>query len=77
MSIRCDTVLENWDKLDPQLRDEKYVPSNGVILPETTYVLRPGDTAFDLLNRACRYHKTVSYTHLDVYKRQGDGCFSP
>lgn len=57
MSIRCDTVLDNWDKLDPQLRDEKYVPSNGVILPETTYVLRPGDTAFDLLNRACRYHK--------------------
>lgn len=57
ISIRCDTVLDNWDKLDPQLRDEKYVPSDGVILPETTYVLRPGDTAFDILNRVCRYKK--------------------
>lgn len=57
ISIRCDTVLDNWDKLDPQLRDEKYVPSDGVILPETTYVLRPGDTAFDILNRVCRYNK--------------------
>lgn len=57
ISIRCDTILDNWDKLDEQLRDEKYVPSDGVILPETTYVLWPGDTVFDLLNRTCRYNK--------------------
>ena len=54
ISIRCDTVLDNWDKLDEQLRDEKYIPSDGVILPEATYVLRPGDTAFDVLQRACQ-----------------------
>ena len=79
ISIRCDTVLDNWDKLDEQLRDEKYIPSDGVILPEATYVLRPGDTAFDVLQRACQYNQIqmeyqgaepVSYTHLDVYKRQ-------
>lgn len=57
LSIRCDTVLDNWDKLDKQLRSSKYVPSDGVILPETTYVLRQGDTVFDILNRACRYNK--------------------
>lgn len=57
LSIRCDTVLDNWDKLDRQLRSSKYVPADGVILPETTYVLRQGDTVFDILNRACRYHK--------------------
>ena len=37
LSIRCDTVFDNWDKLDKQLRSSKYVPSDGVILPETTY----------------------------------------
>lgn len=52
LSIRCDTVLDNWDKLDKQLRSSKYVPSDGVILPETTYVLRQGDTVFDVLNRS-------------------------
>lgn len=59
ISIRCDTLLkpENWNKLDKQLRDEKYVPEDGIILPETTYVLRKGDTAFDLLKRACRYNE--------------------
>ena len=59
ISIRCDTLLEpeNWNNLDEQLRDEKYVPSDGVILPETTYVLRKGDTVFDLLKRVCRYNE--------------------
>ena len=57
VSIRCDTLLEeeNWKKLDKQLRDEKYVPSDGEILPVTTCVLRKGDTAFDILKRICRY----------------------
>lgn len=57
ISIRCDTILDNWNKLDKQLRSEKYVPSDGVILKESTYVLRPGDTVYDILNRACRYNK--------------------
>lgn len=59
ISIRCDTLLEekNWNKLKKQLRSEKYVPSDGVILEETTYVLRKGDTAFDVLKRACRYNE--------------------
>lgn len=59
ISIVCDTVRqkENWDKLDEQLKNEKYVPRDGVILQETTYVLRPGDTAYDILNRVCRYNQ--------------------
>lgn len=59
ISIRCDTLRqpENWKKLKKQLQDEKYVPEDGVILEENTYVLRKGDTAFDLLKRACRYNK--------------------
>ena len=48
ISIKCDTLRqpENWEKLNKQLKDEKYVPNDGVILPETTYVLRKGDTEF-------------------------------
>ena len=56
-SIRCDTILDNWDKLDPQLKYEKYVPSNGVILQRSEYVLRKGDSVYDILNRAIRYNK--------------------
>lgn len=59
VSIRCDTLLkeENWKKLDKQLRSDKYVPSDGMILGETACALRKGDTAFDLLKRVCRYHE--------------------
>ena len=57
ISISCATVLNHMDELEPQLRDEKYVPSDGWILPKATYVLRPKDTAFDLLKRACQYNQ--------------------
>lgn len=57
ISISCKTVLEHWEQLDASLRDEKYIPSDGVILPPTQYVLRPSDTVFDILNRAIRYNK--------------------
>lgn len=57
LTIRCDTVLDNWDKLDKNLQDEKYVPADGVILKRTEYVLRKNDTVYDILNRATRYNK--------------------
>ena len=57
LEIRCDTILDNYDKLKEPLRDEKYVPADGVILKETRYVLRPGDTVFDILSRACRINE--------------------
>ena len=57
ISIHCDTILENYDDLDPALQSEEFVPSDGVILPPTEYVLRHGDTVFDILDRAVRYNK--------------------
>ena len=57
LSIECGTILDNWENLDPALRYEKYVPSDGIILEETEYVLRPNDTVYDLLDRAVRYNK--------------------
>lgn len=55
MSIRCDTVLENYDDLDDSLKSEQYIPPDGVILPVTEYVLREGDTVFSVLSRAVRH----------------------
>ncbi len=57
LTIECKTILDNMDKLDPALKDEKYVPSDGVILPRTEYVLRKGDTVFNILDRAVRHNK--------------------
>lgn len=57
LTIRCDTILDNWDQLDEALRYEKYVPSDGVILVRTEYVLRKGDTVYDILSRAVRHNK--------------------
>ena len=57
ISIRCDTILQNYEDLDPALRSDEFVPPDGVILPPTRYVLRPGDTVFDILDRAVRYNR--------------------
>lgn len=57
LTIRCDTILDNWNDLDPALKYEKYVPSDGIILERTEYVLRPGDTVYEILDRAIRYNK--------------------
>ena len=57
LTIRCDTILDNWNDLDPALKYEKYVPSDGVILMRTEYVLRTGDTVYDVLDRAIRHNQ--------------------
>ena len=57
LTIRCDTILNNWDDLDPSLKYEKYVPEDGVILARTEYVLRKGDTVYDVLDRAIRHNQ--------------------
>lgn len=57
MRIACDTILDNYSMLDDELKNEKYVPSDGKILLQTEYVLRPKDTTFDLLSRVTRANK--------------------
>lgn len=57
ISIDCGAILNNWEDLDEPLREEKYVPSDGIILPQTEYVLRKGDSVFDILNRAVRHNR--------------------
>ena len=55
VSIRCDTILDNMEKLDPALAP--FVPADGTVLSETEYVLREGDTVFDILTRAVKTHR--------------------
>ncbi|MGM9943333.1 MAG: DUF4430 domain-containing protein [Lysinibacillus sp.] len=58
IAIHVDTLLKNWDLLDPSLQSEKYVPKNGVILKATTYeLLSEKDTVWDVLQRATKEHK--------------------
>ncbi len=57
LSISCDSILENYDKLDDNLKSSEFVPSDGVILKPTEYVLRQNDTVFDVLYRAVRSKK--------------------
>src|SRR5699024_9996882 len=66
ISIRVDAARENMDQLKENLRDEKYVPENGLVLEETEYVLRPNDTVFDLLLRTVRHHQIhMEYQGMD------------
>lgn len=67
VSVRCDVLLSpaNWDKLPPALRSDEFVPPDGVILPDTVYVLRAGDTAFTLLKRAAK-HERLQLDYQDV-----------
>lgn len=58
IAIRVDTLLKHWDKLDPSLQSEKYVPKNGVILKATKYeLLSEKETVWDVLQRATKEHK--------------------
>ena len=51
ITIRCDTILDNWDELDPAKAG--YVPADGVILPVATVGFYQGETVFDVLKRVC------------------------
>lgn len=54
LAIVCHTVLENYDKLDAALRDERFVPADGIILEKTEVPLQEGDSVYDILSRTCR-----------------------
>lgn len=51
IEIRCDTILNHRDLLDPA--KAPYVPKDGVILPVTTVEFTEGETVFEVLQRVC------------------------
>ncbi len=52
ISIRCDTILDNLDLLDPEKTE--LVPSDGVLLAKSDVTFEEGESAFDLLKRVCQ-----------------------
>ena len=66
ITIRCDTILNNMDNLDPA--KTPYVPDDGVILREVTVEFEEGETVFDVLNRVCRqYNIPIEYSWTPMY----------
>ena len=66
ITIRCDTILNNWDNLDPA--KVAYVPSSGCILSTVTMEFSEGETVFDVLNRACaNYGIQIEYSWTPMY----------
>lgn len=66
ITIRCDTILDNWDNLDPA--KATYVPKDGCILPTVTVEFTKGETVFDVLNRVCStYGIPIEYSWTPMY----------
>ena len=58
IAIHAQTLLDNWDLLEPALQDEKYVPKDGVILAAAKYeLLSEKETVWDILLRATKEYK--------------------
>lgn len=66
LSIRCDTILNNLDYLNPQKQD--IIPSNGIILAPVSAEFEEGDSVFDLLLKITRDKKIhMEYSSTPVY----------
>ncbi|MBR5731270.1 MAG: DUF4430 domain-containing protein, partial [Firmicutes bacterium] len=67
LTIRCDTILDNMDDLDPA--KAPYVPSSGVILGKKKLAFEEGETVFDVLKRACsNYGIQIEYSYTPMYE---------
>lgn len=55
LSIRCDTILDHLDWLDPEKTE--LVPEDGVIFPETEVTFYEGESVFNLLQREMKKAK--------------------
>ena len=66
IQIRCDTILNNKDNLAEGKC--KYVPKNGILLRSTQVTFTEGESAFDVLQRACgEYGIALEYSYAPVY----------
>lgn len=66
ISISCAAVLERMDDLAEEKRG--LIPQDGVVLSPTTVELEEGESAFDLLRRACQEQKIhMEFSDTPVY----------
>lgn len=52
VQIVCHTLVENKDDADSSIL--KYIPSNGILLAETTITVDEGTTAYEALSQICK-----------------------
>ena len=58
--------MDNIDSL--KKGKSKYVPKNGVLMKSSSYTFEEGETAFDVLNRACKDQGiALEYSYVPVY----------
>lgn len=66
VAIRCDTILENYDNLEPEKAG--FVPDDGVILNTVRVPFAEGETALDATVRACdAYGIQIEYSWTPLY----------
>ena len=57
LTVRCDEALEHVGQMNVELLASGLLPSDGVILARTEYVLREGDSVYEILDRAMRHNR--------------------
>ncbi|MDO4711513.1 MAG: DUF4430 domain-containing protein [Peptostreptococcaceae bacterium] len=55
LSVRCDTLLANLDRMDPE--KVELVPKDGVIFPATQVTFYEGESVFNVLQREMKKNK--------------------
>lgn len=67
ITIRCDTILNNWDALDPS--KVEFVPEDGMILYPVTVSFEEGETVFEVLKRVCdQLGIQLEYSYTPLYE---------
>lgn len=57
LEIDCHLIYDNWEILNPSLKDGNYLPEDGYILKSIDLVLRESDTVYDILLRASKHFR--------------------
>ena len=71
ISIHCETALSNWSKLPANKQDHRVVPSDGMILHDTSVKITDGETVYALLVYACEhYGLQMQHRGSSVYNSQ-------
>lgn len=66
LSVRCDTILNNMDWLDPEKTE--LVPEDGVIFPATKVTFYEGESVFNVLQREMKKSKIhMEFENTPIY----------
>lgn len=65
ITIRCDSMLKHMEAVEEAVKD--YIPTDGIILGQTSVKVEQGDTAYSLLQKVCQAKDIAldaSYTNM-------------